>query len=187
VLSGILLAAGRSVRFGADKLLHPLPNGTPMALASLRNLRAVVADVVAVVGPDQVQVAALLEAGGARLRLCPGAERGMGASLACGVAAAANANGWIIALADMPFIRPASISAVARALGDGARMAAPFHAGRRGHPVGFGAELRGELLALDGDEGARSVVARHAQALQRVECDDPGVLHDVDVPADLGY
>jgi molybdenum cofactor cytidylyltransferase len=163
-----------------------MADGTPMALAALRNLRAAVPDVVAVVAPDSTVLAALLSETGARVTECPNAERGMGASLACGVAATLVADKWIIALADMPFIRPETIAAVARALEDGALAAAPFYGGRRGHPVGFGLALRDELLALDGDQGARSVLARHAAALVRVACDDSAILRDIDVPADLG-
>jgi molybdenum cofactor cytidylyltransferase len=65
-------------------------------------------------------------------------------------------------------------------------VAAPFHDGRRGHPVGFGAACFDALATLDGDAGARDVVAAHGDALVRLEVDDPGVLRDVDTAADLG-
>ncbi len=185
MLEGILLAAGRSLRFGADKLLHPLPDGTPMAVAALRHLRAAVPAVVAVVRDEDDPLARLLRAEGARVSACPRAGEGMGASLAWGVGRAAQAEGWVIALADMPFIRPLTIAAVARALEGGALIAAPVHAGRRGHPVGFGAGLREALLALGGDQGARSLLARHAARVVEIECEDPGILLDVDRPEDL--
>ena len=57
------------------------------------------------------------------------------------------------------------------------------HRGRRGHPVGFAAELFSELIALTGDEGARRLVARYPA--QAVDVDDPGVLIDIDTVADL--
>ena len=186
MVEGILLAAGRSRRFGAEKLLHPLPGGTPVAVAALRNLRAALPVVVAVVREERGALAALLESEGARVCACPRAGEGMGASLAWGVAGSAGADGWLIALADMPFIRPQTIAAVAGAVEDGALIAAPVHAGRRGHPVGFARALREELLALGGEEGARSLLARHAARVVAIECDDPGVLLDVDRPEDLG-
>ncbi|HET9699539.1 MAG TPA: nucleotidyltransferase family protein [Burkholderiales bacterium] len=185
MLSGVFLAAGRSSRFGADKLLHPLADGTPMAVAALRSLRAAVPAVVAVLRRDDDALARLLEYEGARVSACPRAGEGMGASLAWGVAQAAGADGWLVALADMPFIRPPTVAGVARALERGAPIAAPVHAGRRGHPVGFAAALREELLALGGDQGARALLIRHAAAVVAVECDDPGVLLDIDEPADL--
>ena len=109
----------------------------------------------------------------------------MGASLACGVQATANAKGWLVALADMPWITPATIARVAAAVADGALLAAPFHAGERGHPVGFGAACYAQLAALTGDEGAKSVIAAHRDRVARIDVDDRGVLRDVDAPADL--
>ena len=82
----------------------------------------------------------------------------------------------------MPRVRPGTITAVAGAL-DGHAVAFAQHHGRRGHPVGFGAELYSELTALSGDEGARRLVARYPAF--GVEVDDPGVLIDVDTEADL--
>lgn len=185
MLSGVFLAAGRSLRFGADKLLHPLADGTPMALAALRSLRGAVPAVVAVLRRDDDALAQLLKREGVRVSVCPRAGEGMGASLAWGVSQAAQSDGWLVGLADMPFIRPQTVAGVARALEGGALIAAPVHAGRRGHPVGFGAGLREELLALGGDQGARSVLARHAPAVVAIECDDPGILLDVDRPEDM--
>jgi molybdenum cofactor cytidylyltransferase len=67
----------------------------------------------------------------------------------------------------------------------GAVAAAPVHAGRRGHPVLFSAELIPALKSLSGDEGARSVRAGLGDRLALVPADDPGVLIDVDRPEDL--
>jgi molybdenum cofactor cytidylyltransferase len=116
-----------------------------------------------------------------------GEQAGAQAAVQTGGQAGAPATGWLVALGDMPFIHPASIAAVAQALAAGPQaIAAPVHAGRRGHPVGFGAAHGPALAALQGDEGARALLQRHAHALQLVPVDDPGVLRDVDTPADLG-
>ena len=113
-------------------------------------------------------------------------RRGMGASLAAGVEAAGRADGWIVALGDMPLVQPATVAALRAALESGALLAAPFDpSGRRGHPVAFSPALREELLALDGDSGAREVVARHAARLHRVATTDPGIFIDIDTPHDL--
>jgi molybdenum cofactor cytidylyltransferase len=185
-LCAILLAAGASTRFGADKLLHPLlPSGTPLALAALNNLTAAMSRVIAVVRPESEQLSRLLSAGGAEIVTCENAESGIGASLACGVRAAQDCAGWVIALADMPRVRPQTILSVTRAIETGALIAAPHYRGTRGHPVGFSAALKQELLALSGDEGARSVIARHARQVQLIDCGDPGILADVDTSEDL--
>ena len=182
---GLLLAAGHGRRFGGDKLLQPLADGTPVAVAAAQALKAACADSIAVLRPEQDALAALLEAEGLRVVRCAAARSGMGYSLAAGVAASRDARGWLVALADMPCIRVATLQAVAELIGGGAALAAPSYAGRRGHPVGFAARWRGALLALEGDEGARAILEQSRFLLHVLETDDPGVLQDVDSPADL--
>jgi molybdenum cofactor cytidylyltransferase len=109
----------------------------------------------------------------------------MGASLACGVAAALDADGWIVALGDMPWIAPTAIAAVADAIKAGAEIAAPSYRGERGHPVGFAQSYGRALSTLGGDEGARTILAARQWAVRVVEVDDPGVIRDVDQPEDL--
>ena len=142
-------------------------------------------EVVAVVRPEDAELSMRLAAAGARVVTCPDADRGMGRSLAFGVSATAQARGWVIALADMPWVAPGSIEAVARRLEAGAALVATSHRGQRGHPVGFGAAYRAALVALDGDRGARELVQAADGLLELIEVDDPGVLRDVDSPADL--
>lgn len=189
---GILLAAGRGARFGGAKLLAPLPAashgvaaGTAVGAASALHLLAALGDVTAVVRPGDSVLYDALRATGARVIVCARADEGMGASLACGIAAAREAEGYIVALADMPWIAPATISKVAQALRDGARIAAPVYRGERGHPVGFASAYRAALAASSGDEGARSVVAANSAEVTAIAVDDPGVLRDIDRPADL--
>jgi len=183
-IAAILLAAGSGSRFGGDKLLHPLEDGVAIAAHAARNLLAATPDVIAVVRWGDFPLYEMLEQEGCQVTMFQGAARGMGASLAHGVKEARGAGGWVVALADMPRIAPATIRAVAAALEAGAQIAAPACRGERGHPVGFGAALRDELLALDGDQGARAVLERHRDAVKLVECDDPGILFDVDRKSD---
>jgi len=185
LISGILLAAGAGSRFGGDKLLHPLADGVAIAAHAARNLLAATPDVVAVVRWGDFPLYDMLEQEGCQVTMFKDAARGMGASLAHGVGQARGADGWVIALADMPRIAPGTIKDVIAALEGGALLAAPAYRGERGHPVGFGVALREELLALDNDQGARAVLERHRGALKLVECDDPGILLDIDRRADL--
>jgi len=182
---GILLAAGSSRRFGADKRLHPLADGTPMALASARHLAAVCARTIVVIRPDDTVLASLLAADGLETVVCATAEQGMGHSLSSGVAASADAAGWLIALADMPYIQPASYHAVVLALQDGAGMARPVFAGKMGHPVGFCADHFAALLALTGDQGGKAIIDADPAALVACPVDDPGVIKDVDQPSQI--
>jgi molybdenum cofactor cytidylyltransferase len=182
---GLLLAAGSATRFGSDKLRHPLPHGVAIAVQAARHLKSEVPRVVAVVRERDGETARALAAEGCDVVVCERAAEGMGASLACAAQAAGNADGYLVALADMPFVRPSTIAAVRDALAGGAAIAAPFFRARRGHPVGFAGRLRAELAALAGDAGAKSVLDAHAAQLVKVPVGDPGALRDIDKPADL--
>jgi molybdenum cofactor cytidylyltransferase len=184
-LVGVLLAAGEGVRFGGGKLVHPLEDGSAIAAHAARNLVAAGLDVIAVVRAGDFPLADILEQEGCQVTPCAESVRGMGHTLAHGIAASRDAAAWIIALGDMPRVKPATIEAVASALAAGATIAAPAYRGERGHPVGFGARLRDELMQLSGDTGAKSVLQRHAGEIVLVECDDPGVVLDIDRKADL--
>ncbi|WP_233867791.1 nucleotidyltransferase family protein [Paraburkholderia adhaesiva] len=185
--TGVLLAAGTGSRFDPEglrnKLLAPLSNGRSVAHEAAHRLLLVVPKVIAVVRPGADALAHVLNEAGCDVVFSADTARGMGASLAVGVGAAHESESWIVALADMPRIAVATIEAVARAIDEGASLAAPFYEGQRGHPVGFGLEHRDALLALDGDAGARALLSAHA--LTRIVVDDPGILRDVDTPADL--
>ena len=183
---GILLAAGRGARFGGDKLLARLPDGECVGAAAARHLLSAVPHVVAVVRTDDAALAMALGAAGARIVRCANADDGMGASLACAVQACPDASGWLVALADMPWIAPTTIARVAAAVAGGAVVAAPFHRGERGHPVGFAAACYAGLASLTGDEGAKAIVAAHRDRIARIEVDDPGILRDIDTQDDLG-
>ncbi len=185
-LVDILLAAGASTRFKANKLLHALPDGTPIAVAAARNLRDALDRVVAVVRPGVPELARALAGANVEVTVCAEAAAGMGHSLAHAIAATPHAGGWVVALADMPFIAPESIRRVAAALQEGADLVATDYRGARGHPVGFAARYREDLAALTGDAGARAVLKRDAARIRVVEVDDPGVLRDIDTPEDLG-
>ncbi len=184
-IHGILLAAGFSTRFGSNKLLHLLPDGTPIALAAARNMLAALPRTVAVVHSGRSALARLLIDAGCTLVVARNAREGMGTSLAAGVRATRDAAGWVVGLADMPFVRPATIGAVAKRLARGAALAAPSLDGARGHPVGIAGSFRDELLGLKGDQGARAILERNAGAIELIPTEDRGVLRDVDTPADL--
>ena len=182
---GLLLAAGSATRFGSDKLQHSLPHGVAIAVQAARHLQGAVSRVVAVVRPGSERLADSLAQENCEIVVCPDAAEGMGASLACAVRAAGRADGYLVALGDMPFVRPSSISAVRDALAGGAALAAPFWRARRGHPVGIAGEFFGELLALRGDEGAKALLAANPGRLLKIPVGDPGVIRDIDTPSDL--
>lgn len=182
---GILLAAGRGSRFGSDKLLHRLPDGRPMALAAAASLRPVCHRLIAVVRPDSPDLSQALREADCEIVICAQADSGMGHSLAAGVRASPDAAGWLVALADMPFIAGASHQAVVTQLQAGASLVATQYQGRRGHPVGFAGKWFEELTSLTGDQGGKAILQNHPQDLLLYPVDDPGVLRDIDRPDDL--
>ena len=182
---GILLAAGSSRRFGINKLLQPLASGELMGMAAARNLVTAVADSLVVVRPGEQYLAERYAALGLRVVESPEAGQGMGLSLAAGITAAADAAGWLVALADMPWVQPGTIVSLANELRKGSSLVAPVHCGCRGHPVGFSSKWGRQLKALTGDVGARALLAGHSSELTLHETGDPGVLLDVDRQMDL--
>ena len=187
-LVGILLAAGKGRRFdpsGArNKLLQPWPGGATVVAASAAAMLSSLPRVLAVVGPEGEGVAAELRALGCEVTVCADAGDGMGVSLAHAVRQArSGADGWLIALGDMPRVKASTIGALAEAIGQGADIAMPRMDGRRGNPVAFSRLHLEALLALRGDQGARNIVASHP--VREVEVDDAGIFQDVDTAADL--
>jgi len=189
-IRGILLAAGYSKRFGSNKLLQALPAGapeagTPIGLAAARHLLEALPESIAVVRPRAQKLGKILRDAGCNTVVCKNASEGMGTSLAAGVRAASEADGWVVALADMPFIRPETVRIVAKALQEGAAIAAPSFHGERGHPVGFARRFLEELSSLRGDDGARQFLKQHPEWVNILEVDDPAVVRDIDKPSDL--
>lgn len=184
----IVLAAGKGSRFlGLEhKLEQSLGASTVLgttlghAIASQLQVVVVTTDALADVARRSVaarDVIVLPEAD------APGQTGlGMGYSISAGVSARPDASGWLVLPGDMPMVQPATLQAVARALAHHAVAYAQYK-GRRGHPVGFSAELYSELAHLSGDEGARRLIARYPAF--GLELDDAGVLVDVDTLADL--
>jgi len=180
----VVLAAGRGSRFhdAPPKLEQPLGDSTVLGCTLARAIETGCPVVV-------VTVASLLPLCGSQLAKRDvivlsdtEARRGVGHTIACGVAERPDSPGWLIQPGDMPLVRPASSLAVAAALEDHP-VACTQYRGRRGHPVGFSSELYSELIALTGDDGARRLVARYPA--YGAEVDDPGVLVDIDTVEDL--
>jgi molybdenum cofactor cytidylyltransferase len=154
-----------------------------------RHLKLELDRVVAVVRPGSTELSKALQSEGCEVVVCENAAEGMGASLACAARSAAHlhppANGYLVALGDMPFVRRTTIAAVRDALAGGASLVAPYFRARRGHPVGISSTFREQLLVLKGDEGAKKLLATHEGELVKIPVGDPGVIRDIDRPEDL--
>lgn len=180
----IIVAAGRGSRFaGAGHKLAQEFGASSVLGSTLRNAVASQLPVL-VITTAALEPLAAAQLAQRDILVLPDEEaaRGMGHSIACGVGERSGAPGWLVLPGDMPLVRPGSLLAVAQAL-EQHPVAYAQHRGRRGHPVGFSAELFSELINLSGDDGARRVTMRYPAHGQEV--DDPGVLLDVDTETDL--
>ena len=170
----IVLAAGLGRRYrtsgGATHKLQALLDGVPVLEHVLRSVRAsglpwhIVQPLPGVLAEGQ----------------------GMGDSLARGVRATVNAPGWLVLPGDLPLVQPDTLCQVAQALQQ--QPVAQAHCqGQPGHPVGFAAACRTELMALHGDQGAASVqrAYRARGQWQAVEVGDAGIHTDIDTVQDL--
>lgn len=182
MIAGILLAAGRSSRFGSDKLLHAQPQGQPLALQAARAFVSL-GRTLAVIPAGNDRLRSLFESIGFDVAEVDGTAA-LSRSLKTGLEAAAGARGWIVGLADMPCVRSSTVVAIRQALEQGADIVACRHGGQRGNPVGFSQNMKTALLALEGDQGARRLLDESSSAVHWLDVDDPGILLDIDVPAD---
>jgi molybdenum cofactor cytidylyltransferase len=183
---GILLAAGQSERFGSNKLLHPVSNNKPMLLLSAEKLASVLPGSIVVINEQLISFTAQLEHMGLRVVVNEQAEQGMGSSIASGVGTSQDASGWMIMLADMPYLKTETIKLLAEKLEHGTNnIIAPIYNKQRGHPVGFDQCYKNELLALNKDIGARQLIKNHQRQLELVAINDAGVIMDVDHASDV--
>jgi molybdenum cofactor cytidylyltransferase len=180
----VVLAAGRGRRFAAatHKLLQPFGTTSVLGQTLAHVLASGLPLVVVTTAPLASEAARTVAARDVVVVPETQAALGMGRTLATGVAARSDGAGWLILPADMPLVQPQTLRLVAAALAEHPVAFAQYQ-GRRGHPVGFAAELYSELRLLDGDEGARRVLARYPA--MGVEVDDPGILTDIDTVSDL--
>lgn len=182
-VAAVVLAAGRSTRLGRNKLLQEL-HGRPLihhAVAAALESRA--APVVVVLGHEAERVRSALD--GLAVRCIEAADHaeGMAASLRAGIRAVPpEAAGALIALGDMPLLRPADYDRLIAARTPEALAVLPLCDGRRGHPVLLARALFPRVLTLKGDEGARRLLTERVLAERVVEVPgfDEAVLRDVD-------
>lgn len=186
-VAAVILAAGRGSRF-SDETAKPLARlgnrtlvGHAVAAATASGLRPI----VVVVGYWAEEVAA---AAGtlAAVVVNPDWEDGLSTSLRAALGALSGERGVsavAVSLADQPRIGAEAYRRLAAAAREGADLAVATYGGGRGHPVLIGRRHWAEAMRLEGDEGARSLLARHS--VTEVDCDGTGDPADVDTPADL--
>ena len=179
--SALILAAGSGHRFGSDKRLFAI-DGMPMLARTLAVYRTVFERVAAVIRLGEASIAELVATAGCEVIEAADAERGQSRSLAAGVAAMSDAHGLVVGLGDMPFVAAATLARLSAEMSAHPdQIVRPRHAGQAGNPVGFPAHSFPALTRIQGDTGARRVIAESA-CVRFLDVDDPGVLTDIDRP-----
>jgi molybdenum cofactor cytidylyltransferase len=188
-VAAIVLAAGRSTRMGAANKLLADVGGKPMVRHAVEAALASQArPVLVVTGHQADDVRAVLAGLDVTFVANPDFAEGLSSSLKAGIRAVpADAIGAVVLLGDMPRINAAHLDTMIAACPSpaGAAIVVPVHQGQRGNPVLWPAELFGEMLALEGDAGARSLLARHPDRVRGVDLGTDAVLMDVDTPGAL--
>lgn len=181
----ILLAAGKSERFGGDKRLAAITlNGhtQPMLLTTIQQIQASGLPLFVVLRPGDQQWGETLDKLNIDWGICPEAALGMGHSLAFGVHATQHWNGWLIALADMPFILSQTYRDLAAAL-KRHPIVRPYLTSQPetpGQPVGFQQLFACQLMQCCGDSGARHLLRQHPDKVHAFFTSDQGILLDID-------
>lgn len=181
----LLLAGGSSRRFGSDKRFAKLPGDNQLLDASIDAAKGSGLPLLVALRHDDIQLESNLRKRHIHSIRCAHSGQGMGSTLADGIAALPRSwSGVLIALGDMPLIRPETFHTLEQALRPGG-IVAPFYRGKRGHPVGFDRSYFPQLERLSGDQGAAKIIAENPDAVIPVDANYPGVLLDIDLPGDL--
>jgi molybdenum cofactor cytidylyltransferase len=192
LVAAVVLAAGSSRRMGdVNKLLVPVA-GMPMVARVVHTLVCTGLSRIAVVtGHDAERVRTAVqnatgEVPGCAIRFVHNPEhaRGMSTSLRAGIAAIEPARAALICLADMPWVRPEHVRALVDGFAPerGHEICVPVYRGVRGNPVLLSTRFFAAVKDLQGDRGARSIIAAHDALVHRVTIPDSGVVRDVDTP-----
>ena len=185
MIYALVLAAGSGSRFGGGKLMAPWRDGVLIDGALDAAFAAPVERVHVVVGADP-DVADYVQRRGAEIIQAKDYALGLSASLRAGIAALPeDAAGALVLLGDMPKVPHAVLEPLVAAIASGAPAAAPVFEGKLGNPVALSSAVFPEVLALEGDRGARALIEGLGDALVRVQAPDAGILYDVDRPEDL--
>ena len=182
----LVLAAGRSRRFGSDKRQALLPDGRRVIDALLGQLNKSGLPVFLCLDENDDDLAFEMDERNIPYHRCHRAGEGMGGTLAEGMAHIPSWDGMLITLADMPWVRPSTYTKIASQL-TAENICVPSHNGSHGHPVGFGKRFFRELAELGGDSGARDLLIKYRDNIRKISLDDPAIHRDIDIPEDLSF
>jgi molybdenum cofactor cytidylyltransferase len=181
-VAGIILAAGKSSRMGKMKLLLDI-NGKPMLGHVVESaLHSALDEVIVVLGHEHARILESIDFKGATVVFNPDFLKGQSTSLKAGIAAVGEScDAALFLLGDLPLVDSGIIDAVLQKhKATRASIVVPVFAGKRGNPVLLARSLFPMVLALEGDIGARPILAAHEDLIETVDIGHEGILLDVD-------
>ena len=188
-VAAIVLAAGRSSRFGTDKLRHVLASSNSLLVTTVSLIETLPCPVTLVVNPERYHYARACCAPETAVIVAEEAEQGLSASVRAGISACESFDACMLALADMPFVAAKTLTALIDAASTSSIIVPVYEnedgESRRGNPVVFGRDFYPALCALEGDVGGRELLNTYAAAVRYVSVEDEGILQDIDVPDDI--
>lgn len=181
-ISAILLGAGESKRMGRDKLLLPWKRKTMLEHCLQVLLRSKIDRVIVVLDRKKERIAHYFSGNRVKVVFNPDPRKGMSSSIRKGIQALTQqGDGILIALGDMPFLKPRTIKAIIKAFREGkGGIILPSFKGKQGHPVLFHRKYEEELLKLRGDRGGKAVVMKHPEDVYVLSVKSEGVIRDID-------
>lgn len=184
----LLLAAGRSRRFGSPKTLHTMPNGKPMIVNTLALYQGLGIGITVVIHAGDSDLASVLKPYNVDILENENAAQGLSQSIVKGVGQRPDNLAWLVALADMPYVSPNTLNSIIK-LAAPERIVLPRSikngVWRAGNPVCIGRTFKNQLLHLSGDVGAKNLIKQNPRSVDYVDIDDPGIHQDIDRLGDI--
>ena len=182
MISAILLAAGESNRMGQPKQLMPFGQITIVERTIDNLLNSAVSETIVVLGYKDEEIRKTIAGKPIKIAMNPDYQQGMSTSIIAGLKQVdKRARAVLIALGDQPFVNSQTITSLVEAfIANNRGILIPVYQGRRGNPVIFAIEYKGELLNLKGDVGGREIIELHPDDVLEVAVNCEGVLLDID-------
>ncbi len=188
-IAAVVLAAGRSTRMGGpNKLVAEIAQRPLVRIAAEEALASRAKPVIVVTGHQRPDVERALTGLPVKLVHNPDFAQGLGTSLRTGVAAVPpDADGVVVCLGDMPQVDAGLVDRLIAAFDParGALIVVPTFEGKRGNPVLWSRRFFPDLMAVEGDVGARNIIGRYPEAVVEVAVDGTGAFTDIDTPEAL--
>jgi molybdenum cofactor cytidylyltransferase len=183
----LILAAGKSSRFGSSKMSHQLATGKTILETTVALYTDFFSSVSVVLNAQDSNLPILeaaLDGMDVRIIHCANASQGLSQSLIAGLKCHLDSESILIGLGDMPYINKNTIAQLKSAM-TATNIAVPMFQHKAGNPVSFGQTFYPALLNLQGDEGGKPVRLSNPNLVHEVEVDDAAILLDIDTPEQL--